>query len=67
MVLTATITGGKAQKNGKAGYRGCLRNKDILKCAHGVIARWMARRHTIDKVWTGNASAADKLLAVDKL
>ncbi len=66
MVLAATIRGGKAQKNGEPGYGGCFRNKDVLRCAHGAIARWMARRYTIDKVWIGNASAADKLLAVDK-
>lgn len=67
MVLAATIKGGKTQKNGKPGYGGCLRNKDVLRCAHGAIARWWARRYTIDKVWTGNAFAADKLLAIDKL
>ncbi|DBA92404.1 TPA: hypothetical protein ACH3X1_002643 [Trebouxia sp. C0004] len=33
MVLAATIRGGKAQKNGKPGYGGCLRNKDVLRCS----------------------------------
>jgi len=50
MVLAATIRGGKAQKNGKPGYGGCLRNKDVLRCAHGAIARWKARQCIVDKV-----------------
>ena len=50
MVLAAVVKGGKTQKNGKVGYLGCIRHKDPIRCAQGALARWAARRFTIDKV-----------------
>lgn len=50
LVLAAVVRGGNSPTNKKAGYLGCIRHKDVLRCAHGAMARWMVRRYTIDKV-----------------
>jgi hypothetical protein len=45
-MLTAVLRGGKRQFGGKIAYRGCIRNKDAVLCAHGALGRQLYMTYT---------------------